>query len=65
MVLDQINGLLREAEYLPSPNQDDRPAGTTVDTLVIHAISLPPDCFGGCHVEELFTKHECNEQIKN
>ena len=55
MQLNQISGLLSEAEYLPSPNQDDRPPGASVDTLVIHAISLPPDCFGGCHVEELFT----------
>ena len=55
MQLDQINGVVKEAEYLASPNQDERPIGTAIDTLVIHAISLPPDCFGGYHIEELFT----------
>ena len=55
MQLDQISGILSEAEYIPSPNQDERPADTTIDTLVIHAISLPPDCFGGRHIEQLFT----------
>ncbi|MGI9318854.1 MAG: 1,6-anhydro-N-acetylmuramyl-L-alanine amidase AmpD [bacterium] len=55
MKLDQISGLLHQADYMPSPNQDERPDPGDIDTLVIHAISLPPDCFGGCHVEELFT----------
>ncbi len=27
----------------------------TIDLLVIHAISLPPGCFGGPGIEELFT----------
>ncbi|MGB5708759.1 MAG: 1,6-anhydro-N-acetylmuramyl-L-alanine amidase AmpD [Arenicellales bacterium] len=55
MKLDQNSGLLDGAEYVPSPNQDERPDPMHIDTLIIHAISLPPDCFGGCHVEELFT----------
>jgi len=55
MQLDQESGLLKQADYVPSPNQDERPDPADIDTLVIHAISLPPDCFGGCHVEELFT----------
>jgi AmpD protein len=32
---------------VPSPNQDARPAGMTVDLLVIHYISLPPGRFSG------------------
>lgn len=40
---------------LPSPNFDPRPAGMTVELLVIHNISLPPDEFGGPGVEQLFT----------
>lgn len=55
MKLDQNSGLLDDVEYVPSPNQDERPDPMRIDTLIIHAISLPPDCFGGCHVEELFT----------
>lgn len=40
---------------LPSPNFDDRPVGEVINTLVIHAISLPPDHFGGEFVEQFFT----------
>ncbi len=39
---------------VPSPNADERPAGTLVDLLVIHNISLPPGEFGGGHIEDLF-----------
>lgn len=37
-----------------SPNYDARPADEIVSLLVIHAISLPPDCFGGPGVRQLF-----------
>ncbi|WP_456372814.1 1,6-anhydro-N-acetylmuramyl-L-alanine amidase AmpD [Thiolapillus sp.] len=42
------------AEFLPSPNHDDRPAGTEPDLLVIHNISLPPDEYGGPWIADLF-----------
>lgn len=38
-----------------SPNRDTRPPLTALSLVVIHAISLPPDCFGGHGVEQLFT----------
>ena len=38
-----------------SPNHDERPPGEPVRLVVIHAISLPPDHFGGPGVEQLFT----------
>lgn len=38
----------------PSPNADERPAGSRVDLLVIHNISLPPGEFGGGHIRDLF-----------
>lgn len=31
-----------------------RPAGVSIDTLVIHSISLPPGRFGGPGIEQLF-----------
>ena len=37
------------------PNHDDRPPGEPIRLIVIHAISLPPDDFGGPGVEQLFT----------
>lgn len=40
--------------HLPSPNFDARPAGTLVDLLVIHAISLPAGRYGGPWIRDLF-----------
>lgn len=40
---------------MPSPNCDARPAGTAVDLLVIHNISLPPGEFNGAAIGQLFT----------
>ena len=48
------SGLLDSARYLPSPNKDERPPGATIDTLVIHSISLPPGEFGSPDVEFFF-----------
>ena len=48
-------GLLDSAQFIASPNCDERPAGTEISLLVIHNISLPPDEFGGNGVTELFT----------
>lgn len=48
-------GLAEGAEYIASPNWDERPPGTAIRLLVIHAISLPPGEFGGPGIVELFT----------
>jgi len=41
--------------FVESPNQDERPAGTSITLAVIHSISLPPGRFGGDAIERLFT----------
>jgi AmpD protein len=43
-----------DVTFLASPNCDDRPAGVSIDLLVVHAISLPPGEFGGRAIEDLF-----------
>jgi AmpD protein len=48
-------GLVEEARYVASPNCDDRPAGSAVELIVLHAISLPPGAYGGPAIEALFT----------
>ncbi len=48
-------GWVWPARHVPSPNADQRPAGTGPALLVIHNISLPPGQFGGPGVEQLFT----------
>jgi len=54
MRIDSLTGLLEGVRYVASPHCDDRPADTTVDLLVIHGISLPPNHFGGPFIEALF-----------
>ena len=41
--------------FVDSPNQDERPPGTSITLAVIHSISLPPGEFGGDAIERLFT----------
>lgn len=48
-------GLLADAEFVPSPNCDKRPAGEPIRLVVVHAISLPPGEFGGDGIAQLFT----------
>lgn len=55
MSVDTATGLLATASVVPSPNCDDRPAGTDISLLVVHGISLPPGDFGGPHIDALFT----------
>jgi AmpD protein len=55
LTIDTGRGLLGAARYVPSPNQDARPPGATLDLVVVHGISLPPGRYGGDWVERLFT----------
>jgi AmpD protein len=52
--VDVATGLVPGARYVPSPNCDERPAGAVPEVLVIHAISLPPEQFGGQEIEQFF-----------
>jgi AmpD protein len=47
-------GWLPQSRRVDSPNFGERPAGASIDLLVIHNISLPPGEFGGPWVEQLF-----------
>ena len=48
-------GWLSGARIVPSPNEDARPPATTIDTVIVHHISLPPGHFSGDAIERLFT----------
>jgi len=48
-------GLLVGARQVLSPHRDPRPSGTTLDLIVVHGISLPPEEFGGPWIDRLFT----------
>lgn len=47
-------GWLGSACRLVSPNCDARPPQTPIELVVIHAISLPPDTYGGHYIDDLF-----------
>ncbi|MGO2278890.1 MULTISPECIES: 1,6-anhydro-N-acetylmuramyl-L-alanine amidase AmpD [unclassified Psychrobacter] len=55
------DGLLSAATWLASPNYNVRPTGLSLDAIVVHNISLPPNEFGACdtngthYVKALFT----------
>ena len=53
--LPDAAGWVPACRCVPSPNHDERPDGTLINLLVIHAISLPPGEFGGNAVSEFFT----------
>lgn len=53
--MTEADGWVPGCERVVSPNCDDRPPGVAISLLVVHAISLPPDCFGGDAVDRLFT----------
>jgi AmpD protein len=55
MQIDPATHLVEGAEYIPSPNMDDRPGDTDINLVVIHSISLPPGEYGGNSIEKLFT----------
>lgn len=47
-------GILADVEFIASPNFDERPPQSEITLAVVHAISLPPNQFGGTGVEQLF-----------
>lgn len=51
------DGWLTGIRHHPSPNYDDRPASQSIDLLVIHNISLPPEQYEGDWILDFF----CNE----
>lgn len=52
--VDTNTGRIAPARQVASPNFDARPAGTEIDLLIIHGISLPPGQFGTGAIEALF-----------
>ena len=53
--LDADTGLISSGQYIASPHCDDRAAGSVIDLLVIHGISLPPGEFGTGAIADFFT----------
>lgn len=54
MVIDEAHWLGPPARRVPAPHCDERPDADDISLVVIHNISLPPEQFGGGHIDELF-----------
>ncbi len=54
MNLNLQTGRIEQVNWLTSPNYDARPHPYFINTVVIHAISLPPSQFGQKFVEDFF-----------
>ena len=48
-------GWYAPARRVPTRNFGPRPAGASIDLVVVHSISLPPGEYGGPEIEQLFT----------
>lgn len=48
------DGWYVQAHHCPSPNFGPRPAAALIDLIVLHSISLPPGCYEGHAVQQLF-----------
>ena len=55
-------GFVKDIKHVLSPNHDSRPKDSTINLLVIHNISLPPDQYGGDYIEHFFT-NQLNSSI--
>ncbi len=53
--LNRATGKVAPARFIASPNYNERPDSARIEVLVIHAISLPPRCYGGDFIEQFFT----------
>ncbi len=54
MELNRDSRLLTGVRHIISPNCDERPENVEAEVIIIHAISLPPGCYGGRYIEALF-----------
>ena len=51
------NGIIEGIEYLPSPNFDNRPDESSIDLIVVHAISLPPKNYDTQTIKTNYLEH--------
>lgn len=49
------NNWLNTASRVLSPNRNERPGESSLGLIIVHNISLPPNQFGGGHIDQLFS----------
>jgi len=50
-------GWFKQSRRVESPNFNERPENISIDTIVIHSISLPPGCYEGNDIDCFFANH--------
>jgi len=55
-------GLLKTAIFKASPNKNLRPNPHDIRLIIVHGISLPPDQFGECWIDDFFLNRLDPEQ---
>jgi len=55
MAFTLSKGRVAEAEFIASPNFDERDQGCDVETIIVHCISLPPGEYGSGAISRFFT----------
>ena len=53
--VDDAHRLQPVARQVPSPNCNERPDPDDISLVVVHAIALPPETFGGPYIDAFFT----------
>ena len=54
MKINSQTGFLTGILHDPSPNFNMRPKNSVPETIIIHAIALPPGTYGGTGIQDLF-----------
>ena len=69
MQLDRSSGLIDSANFIASPNYDERENHTEAEVIILHCISLPPGDYKGDSISNFFcntldcSSHPYFEQI--
>ncbi len=65
------DGWFTQARKVASPNYNKRPESVTIDSIIIHSISLPPGQYGGDEIDRFFSnqldwdEHDYFREIKD
>ena len=69
--MNEIEGWIKEAKKVESPNFSKRPIEAEISLIVIHGISLPPGMYGSENIDKFFlnkldpSEHDYFKEISN
>jgi len=62
MKLDKPTGIIDTAEFIASPNFDEREHCDSPEVIIIHCISLPPGEYGRGEIQRFFQNQLCADE---